>query len=64
MRLSRVSVSNYRSFIKEVGIELGDRTVLVGPNSGGKTNLLRVLAVGMNLLKNWGELPRFLRGTN
>ena len=41
MRLNRVSVRKYRSIDTAADFNVGDFTVLVGPNNQGKSNLLR-----------------------
>ena len=50
MKLVSVSVENYRSIAKASKIRLGQSTVLVGPNNEGKSNILRALVTGMNVL--------------
>lgn len=42
MKLLKLDVEGYRS-LKNVSWEPGDLNVLIGPNAGGKSNLLRVL---------------------
>ncbi|HQU42418.1 MAG TPA: AAA family ATPase [Pirellulales bacterium] len=42
MKLLKLEVEGYRS-LKNVSWEPGDLNVLIGPNAGGKSNLLRVL---------------------
>jgi putative ATP-dependent endonuclease of the OLD family len=59
MKLRRVSIENVRSFLERQELRLeGDISILIGPNGGGKTNLLdtAVLALRIFLLKSW--LPR------
>ena len=41
-RITRIRAKNYRS-IRELDLELGPLTVLVGPNASGKSNVLDVL---------------------
>lgn len=50
MKLVSVSVENYRSIAKASKIHLGQSTILVGPNNEGKSNILRALVTGMNVL--------------
>lgn len=57
MRLSEFSVRNYRSITKQAKVQLGDHTTLVGPNNEGKSNLLRAMALGMELIEGWGRIP-------
>jgi putative ATP-dependent endonuclease of the OLD family len=60
MKLRRVSVENVRSFLQkqELRLDDGDISILIGPNGGGKTNLLdtAVLALRIFLLTSW--IPR------
>ena len=42
LRITRIRAKNYRS-IRELDMELGPLTVLVGPNASGKSNVLDVL---------------------
>ncbi len=42
LRVTRIRAKNYRS-IRELDLELGPLTVLVGPNASGKSNVLDVL---------------------
>lgn len=57
MRLSEFSVRNYRSITNQARVELHDQTTLVGPNNEGKSNLLRAMALGMELIEGWGRTP-------
>lgn len=57
MRLKRVSVRKYRSIDKAADFEVGDFTVLVGPNNQGKSNLLRAAVLAMEVIENWSALP-------
>lgn len=41
MRISQVSVSNWRNF-KQIDFQLADRLIVVGPNAAGKSNLLDI----------------------
>jgi predicted ATPase len=61
MRLVSFSVQNYRSITKANRIEVGDSTVLVGPNNEGKSNILRALVTAMEVLTT-GNRVLGLRG--
>ena len=50
MRLTSISIENYRSITKAYKIPLGDLTVLVGPNNEGKSNILLALVTAMDVL--------------
>jgi putative ATP-dependent endonuclease of the OLD family len=59
MKLRRIGLENVRSFLEPQELELrGDISIIIGPNGGGKTNLLdtAVLALRQFLLKSW--IPR------
>ena len=46
MRLSRVEIRNFRS-IRHVVVDLGQTTVLVGPNNAGKTAILDAIRIAL-----------------
>lgn len=50
MRLASFSVENYRSITKAKRIEMSEAAVLVGPNNEGKSNLVRGLAMAVQIL--------------
>ena len=52
MRITRIEIQNFRS-IQDVSIDLGDTTVLVGPNNAGKTAILDALRIA--LTRRWGQ---------
>ncbi len=57
--MRRVGIENVRSFLDRQVLQLpGDISIVIGPNGGGKTNLLdtAVLALRLFLLKSW--MPR------
>jgi len=49
MRIDSFSVENYRSITKAKRISISDSTVLVGPNNEGKSNLVRGLAIAIQV---------------
>lgn len=56
MKLRRVAIENVRSFLDRQEFLLpGDISILIGPNGGGKTNLLDTafLALRLFVLKSW-----------
>lgn len=57
MRLVKFSVRKYRSITDTHAFEIGDWTVLVGPNNEGKSNLLRSLALALDYAKGLQGLP-------
>ena len=52
MRMTRVEIENFRS-IRHLVLDLGDTTVLVGPNNAGKTAILEALRIA--LTRRWGQ---------
>ncbi|MCX8492151.1 MAG: AAA family ATPase [Cyclobacteriaceae bacterium] len=59
MKLRKIKLKNVRSFLEEQTLELSEEiSIIIGPNGGGKTNLLdtAVLALRIHLLKSW--IPR------
>mgnify|MGYP003586304570 CR=1 FL=1 len=50
MKIRRFGLKNYRSIKTAEDIDLTDLTVLIGPNNEGKSNILRGLVAGMELL--------------
>jgi putative ATP-dependent endonuclease of OLD family len=51
MQLLSFSVTNYRSITSAQGVTLGRKTVLIGRNNEGKSNVLRALQTSMQLLQ-------------
>lgn len=59
MKLRRVKVENIRSFLEPAELSLdGDISILIGPNGGGKTNLLDIVTTSLrrSLLRSWIEV--------
>ena len=52
MRMTRIEIENFRS-IRHLVLDLGDTTVLVGPNNAGKTAILEALRIA--LTRRWGQ---------
>lgn len=50
VKLVSFSLQNYRSIKKAEKIRLGNLTILIGPNNEGKSNILRGLVAGMQVL--------------
>ena len=63
MKLASFSVVNYRSITKAHKIQMHDMTVLVGKNNEGKSNILRALALAMDVMRLYIESPRALNFT-
>lgn len=51
MQLLSFSVTNYRSITSAQGVALSQKTVLIGRNNEGKSNVLRALQTSMQLLQ-------------
>lgn len=52
MELSYISISNYRSITTAYKIDLSNLTVLIGKNNEGKTNIIRAINLGMEIIRN------------
>ena len=52
MRITRLHIENFRS-IRSLDLDLGETTVLIGPNNAGKTAILD--AVRIVLTRRWGQ---------
>jgi predicted ATPase len=61
MKIVSFSVSNFRSITKAHKISVSNKTVLLGKNNEGKSNLLKALNIGMNLLIRHGSDRRLIR---
>ena len=61
MRLRNFTIENYRSITKAEKIPCANLTVLVGPNNEGKSNILRGLVLGLNILSAIEESRMFTR---
>lgn len=58
MKLSYVSVTNYRSISDAYKIDLSDFTVLIGKNNEGKTNIIHAITLGMEIILNMETYSR------
>lgn len=56
MRLDEVTVQNYRSITAQTKFKVDNLTTLVGPNNEGKSNLLRAVLLGMQVIQRWSRL--------
>lgn len=61
MRLTAFSVEKYRSIIKRSHFSVFDKTVIVGPNNEGKSNIMRALVCSLNILSVFAASPNMLR---
>lgn len=57
MRLIKFSVERYRSITQKSTLEIGDKTVIIGPNNEGKSNVLRALIVALRVLEAFSTPP-------
>ncbi|WP_272971495.1 ATP-dependent nuclease [Comamonas terrigena] len=55
MQLLSFSVSNYRSITAAQGVSLSQKTILIGRNNEGKSNVLRALQTSMQLLQHHSQ---------
>lgn len=51
MKLVEFSVKNYRSIIQKSTIQIKDKTVIIGPNNEGKSNVMRALVLAFRILE-------------
>lgn len=56
MKLRKVSVRKYRSIDRQASFDVGNFSVLIGPNNQGKSNLLRATALGMAIIRGWSRI--------
>lgn len=56
MLIKSFSVKNYRSIGTVTRANLGQYTVFVGPNNQGKTNLIKAMGIGMELINRWARV--------
>lgn len=54
MELSYISIANYRSITSAYKIDLKNLTVLLGKNNEGKTNIMKAINIGMEIIRNMG----------
>lgn len=52
VQLSYISITNYRSITGAYRLDLSNLTVLLGKNNEGKTNIIRAINLGMEILRN------------
>ncbi|HHB1557877.1 TPA: AAA family ATPase, partial [Vibrio cholerae] len=45
MKLEAIKIKNFRTIDTELQVELQDGLTIVGPNSSGKTNILRAIEI-------------------
>lgn len=50
MRLTSITIENYRSITTARRVAVSEMTVIVGPNNEGKSNILRALVTAMSVL--------------
>lgn len=62
MKLTSITVENYRSITRAHRVAISERTILVGPNNEGKSNILRALVTAMNVLTS--SMGRVVRTAN
>src|SRR5690625_5370860 len=60
MRITRISLTNFRSFKDTQPIEIAPVTLLFGPNSVGKSSVLMALAYVQQILKKGHCNPQIL----
>ena len=58
MQLTYISIQNYRSITNAYKLDLSDLTVLLGKNNMGKTNIIKAICLGMDILNNMDVFHR------
>lgn len=58
MKLSYISIENYRSITTAHKIEPSSLTVLIGKNNEGKSNTVKAIALGMEIIGRIGRIGR------
>lgn len=58
MQLTYITIQYYRSITDAYKLNLSDLTVLLGKNNVGKTNIIRAINLGMEILRNMDVLHR------
>ncbi len=61
MKLVSFSVTNYRSITRAYRLPIRQSTILLGPNNEGKSNILKALVTGLEVLSDL-KLYKILRG--
>ena len=61
MKLVKFSVEKYRSIIKRSQFSIFDKTVIIGPNNEGKSNIMRALVCALNILRFFTESTKTLQ---
>ena len=52
MKLSYITIANFRSITNAYKIDMSNLTVLLGKNNEGKTNIIRAIKLGMNIIQD------------
>lgn len=61
MKLVEFSVERYRSIIQKSTIQIKDKTVIIGPNNEGKSNILRALIVALRVLEGFSSRTHMIK---
>lgn len=62
IRVSYISIKNFKIFGKSIRVDLANPTVLIGPNNSGKTSILQAFALWSLGLKTWNNLKGKSKG--
>lgn len=60
MKLIRFTVEKFRSIVPRSSMDVFDKTVLIGPNNEGKSNILRALVTALRILSAIAREPRMV----
>lgn len=58
MQLISLSVSNFRSIMNANKLPVSQKTILIGPNNEGKSNILDALSIGMGVIEAYARSVR------
>lgn len=58
MKLTSLTIKNYRSITDAYKIKIEDYMILIGKNNEGKSNILKAIQLAFNIMKNYSQMPR------
>lgn len=58
MKLTSLTIKNYRSITEAYKIEIEDYMILIGKNNEGKSNILKAIQLSFNIVKNYSRISR------
>lgn len=58
MKLTSLTIKNYRSITDAYKIKIEDYMILIGKNNEGKSNILKAIQLAFNIMKNYSRISR------